>query len=304
MNIVFLRHNEIDKQKWDEVIASSQNTLPYAYSWYLDCVCPEWNALVGDDYQYVFPLTANTKFGIKYLYQPYFAQQLGLFSKHKISTEEVISFLKAIPEFYKLIEINLNFANTVSDSGFQVSKRMNFELQLDKPYTEIKKFYSDNHKRNIAKAEKSGLFVTDKISIRQVIDLFKHDRGAGLDTMKEKHYKLLEKLFDVLEQKQLCFVKGVTDGKQLYCGALFIKTANRIIFIFSGNSAEGKSKGAMSFLIDSVIETFSNKPMIFDFEGSNHPGLARFYSSFGSIELVYLHLKKNTLSYPLRLLKK
>ncbi|MCE7956103.1 MAG: hypothetical protein DYH00_10620 [Bacteroidetes bacterium CHB6] len=185
MNIVFHQHNEIDKQKWDEVIASSHNSLPYAYSWYLDCVCPNWNALVGDDYQYVFPLTANTKFGIKYLYQPYFAQQLGLFSKHNISPDQVISFLKAIPDFYKLIEINLNFANTVSDSGFQVSKRKNFELQLDKPYTEIKKFYSDNQKRNIAKAEKSGLFVTDKITIRQVIDFFKHDKGVGLDTMKE-----------------------------------------------------------------------------------------------------------------------
>lgn len=304
MEIVFLRHNDIDKTMWDEAIASAHNSLPYAYSWYLDCVCPGWNALISENYQFVFPLTENRKFGISYLYQPYFAQQLGLFSSQKISLEIMHHFLNAIPDYYKLVEINLNYANAMHDAGYVVSKRKNFELHLAKPYSEIKKFYSENQKRNIAKAEKSGLKLTDEISISEIIELFKLDRGAGLETMKPKHYLLLTELWQVLQNKKMCFLRAVSDGQKNYCGALFIKTDKRIIFIFSGNSDEGKARGAMSFLIDSVIKEHSEKPMIFDFEGSNNPGLARYYSSFGSNELVYLHLKKNTLSFPFRLLKK
>ncbi len=40
----------------------------------------QWDALVLDDYQAVMPLTWRSKFGIRYLYQPAFTQQTGIFS--------------------------------------------------------------------------------------------------------------------------------------------------------------------------------------------------------------------------------
>ena len=78
--IRYLRHNEIDREKWDACIAASENGLVYAYSWYLDVVHPEWEALVMDDYAAVMPLTGGRKFGVEYLFQPFFVQQLGAFS--------------------------------------------------------------------------------------------------------------------------------------------------------------------------------------------------------------------------------
>jgi hypothetical protein len=79
--INYLKHTEIDKALWDECIAQSVNRRVYAFSWYLDIVCPGWDALVGDNYMHVFPLTHRRKWGVGYLYQPFFAQQLGLFSR-------------------------------------------------------------------------------------------------------------------------------------------------------------------------------------------------------------------------------
>jgi hypothetical protein len=64
-------------------IARSFNGIVYAYSWYLDIVSPGWDALVKDDYKSVMPLTWRKKYGIKYLYQPFFTQQLGVFSSDK-----------------------------------------------------------------------------------------------------------------------------------------------------------------------------------------------------------------------------
>ena len=62
--IQYLKHNEIDKKKWNDCIDHSVNNLIYSYSWYLDIVCPNWNALLEDDYTSIMPLTAGKKYGI------------------------------------------------------------------------------------------------------------------------------------------------------------------------------------------------------------------------------------------------
>jgi hypothetical protein len=73
-----LLHKEIDKNS-GICIHHSINRILYAFSWWLDAVCPGWEALIEDDYRAVMPLTGNIKLGIHYLYQP-FTQQLGVSS--------------------------------------------------------------------------------------------------------------------------------------------------------------------------------------------------------------------------------
>src|SRR5688572_30496222 len=126
--ISYLKHNEIDKKKWDRCIDGSINTLIYAYSWYLDIVSPHWEALVEDDYESVMPLTGNKKYGIHYLYPPYFAQQLGIFFKDKKTEDELEKFIYAIPPHYKFIEINLNTQNFSQFPGYEIKKNTNIEL--------------------------------------------------------------------------------------------------------------------------------------------------------------------------------
>ena len=303
MEIKYFEHNEIDKAKWDLCINQAINRLPYAFSWYLDVVSPNWHALVSDDYKFVFPLTWRNKMGFNYLYQPLFTQQLGIFSSLPVSFAVSNDFLNAIPSKFKLIEINLNSFNPAAGNKFVASKRLNFEMDLSLSYEEIRKFYSDNQKRNINKAKKNELKINQP-DISEVISLFKNDRGLKVERMKNESFELLRRLYSALKQKGISYIRGVSDGSQTICGGIFIQTEYRIIFLFSGNTVIGKSSGAMSFLIDSVIQENSNKKIILDFEGSNDLGLARYYSSFGSIEHVYLHLKKNTLPFPVRLFKR
>ncbi|MBK8472915.1 MAG: hypothetical protein IPL33_12555 [Sphingobacteriales bacterium] len=55
--IRYVAHADIDRLRWDDAITRAANSLPYAYSWYLDIVAPHWDALVTDDYSAVMPLT-------------------------------------------------------------------------------------------------------------------------------------------------------------------------------------------------------------------------------------------------------
>ena len=77
--ILHLKNHQIDKAKWDAALLHSSNCKIYACSWYLDVVSPNWEALVTDNYEEIFPLTTKKKFTFQYLFTPFFVQQLGFF---------------------------------------------------------------------------------------------------------------------------------------------------------------------------------------------------------------------------------
>ena len=94
-----------------------------------------------------------------------------------------------------------------------------------------------------------------------------------------------------------------TSEGDLCAGAIFLTGLKKIIFLFSATSDVAKKQGAMSLIIDEVIKVNSQKDIVLDFEGSMDKNLARFYSSFGSKEVVYLHIKRNDLPAMIRWIK-
>ena len=294
--IQYLQHNQIDKTKWDATIAKCGNI--YAFSWYLDMVHPQWEALVEDDYQSVMPLTGGKKFGINYLYQPYFVQQLGVFSKSPLSAEMTETFLKAIPPKYRFAEIRLNEDNALAEGLQGVEYHRNVLLDLNRDYEAIYANYHQNTKRNLTKAESHNLQLVTSVIPYHVVALFRDNRGALLDKWGDAEYGVLTRLAQVAQQRKSAFVLGVSEKGvgQLICAAIFMKTDNRITFLFSGLTVEGKQCQAMTYLLDQVIQKYAHQPMTFDFEGSDDDNLARFYLGFGGEETKYPSYCFNRLS--------
>jgi hypothetical protein len=98
--LIFHKNKTIDRKKWDDCIANSHNSLLYAYAWYLDIVAENWDAIVLGDYDAVMPLPYNRKlFGLKQVYQPFFAQQLGVFSVIPVGKPIFKQFLEKLYSF-------------------------------------------------------------------------------------------------------------------------------------------------------------------------------------------------------------
>lgn len=294
--IHYLEHKDIDKKKWDAVIAEYGNI--YAFSWYLDIVHPGWEALVEDDYQSVMPLTGGKKFGVNYLFQPYFVQQLGVFSNSPMTSEKLELFLKAIPKQYRFAEIRLNESNTLDKTIEGFDYHRNVLLDLNQDYKTIRSNYHTNTKRNLAKAENNSLQLVDTVIPYHVVALFTDNRGALLDKWGDAEYGRLTALTQVAVNRKSAFILGVSEKGvgQLLCAAIFMKTDNRITFLFSGLTEEGKQRQAMTYLIDQVIQRYANQPITFDFEGSDDDNLARFYLGFGGKEVKYPSYTFNRLS--------
>ena len=294
--IQYLQHSEIDKAQWDATIAECGNI--YAYSWYLDIVHPGWEALVEDDYQSVMPLTGGKKFGVNYLYQPFFVQQLGVFSKSPMTAEMTEAFLKAIPSKYRFAEIRLNEGNLFADGAQGVEYHRNVLLDLNQEYEAIRANYHQNTKRNLAKAESNNLQLVETVIPYHVVALFRDNRGALLDKWGDAEYDVLTHLAKVAQKRNAAFMLGVSEKEvgQLICAAIFMKTKDRITFLFSGLTEEGKQRQAMTYLLDQVIQKHAHQPMTFDFEGSDDDNLARFYLGFGGVETKYPSYGFNRLS--------
>ena len=294
--IHYLEHNAIDKPKWDALIAECGNI--YAYSWYLDIVHPGWEALVEDDYQSVMPLTGRKKFGVNYLFQPYFVQQLGVFSKAPLTIETSEAFLKAIPSKYRFAEIRLNEGNVFSEGAQGVEYHRNVLLDLNQEYDSIRSKYHQNTKRNLAKAEACNLQLVTSVIPYHVVALFRDNRGALLNKWGDAEYGVLTHLAQVAQRRNAAFMLGVSEKGvgQLICAAIFMKTKDRITFLFSGLTEEGKQRQAMTYLLDQVIQQNAHQPMTFDFEGSDDENLARFYLGFGGKEVKYPSYTFNRLS--------
>lgn len=300
--IKFLTHNKIDKQRWDECIGKAFNGNTYAWSWYLDIAHPQWEALVENDYERVMPLTGKKKFGISYLFQPFFIQQLGIFSKSTLSQNNIDDFIISIPKKYSLTEYRLNSYNKVDFSSDIIRRHRNIELDLIYNYQHLYNNYNSNTKRNLAKAESADLNIVNDINPETIINLFRNNKGKKIKHWSDKEYGRLRELIDTAISRGYCFTAGISDlNNDIIAGAVFMYSHDRIIFLFSGSDERHKDKHALTLLLDNVIKEFSETQYTLDFEGSDNDGLARFYKGFGGKEVFYPEIKYNNLKGIFRL---
>ena len=224
--ITYLKHGQIDKTRWDECIATAVNGNVYAWSWYLDVVHPQWEALVemnNDKYLSVMPLTCKQKYFVNYLCQPFFAQQLGIFSVNPITEDITLAFLQAVPKKFRLIEIRLNEGNPVPKTLIGLDLHRNLVLDLRSSYDSLSSNYHENTIRNLKKSYKNGLRLVMAVPIDTVIRLFRSDRGASVNHWGDLEYARLKRLSDVALTSSNSFIYGVqsSDNDEIICAALF-----------------------------------------------------------------------------------
>jgi len=292
LEITYVKHVDIDKKKWDHCINNATNQLIYAYSYFLDAMSETWDALVFNDYKMVMPLTWNKKYGISYLRQPAFSQQLGIFGSSSFDDNLIQTFIDKAVEHFPFIEINLNFANHNKST---TAIRCNLILPLNKSFAETEKDFKTDLVNNVKKAKKNNLVYESSDEIENASAHFK-DAYSSRMNITERNYNNFLRLCFLLKDKSQILVRNVNsiEGKLLATG-LFLKDKRRIYNLMSTVFPEGRKLEANHFLFYKLIEEFSMQDLILDFEGSEIPGINHFYRNFGSMEQNYFFVKINKL---------
>lgn len=294
--IRYLKHDQIDKNKWDDCISSAENGLIYALSWYLDVVSPNWDALVAGDYKTIMPLTWKKKFGFKYLVQPVFCQQLGVFGREEY-TETVDKFIQAIPGKFLRTRINLNSSNSLKSDVFDTKLNCNIVLDLNLPYSQIFQNFSTITKKNIKTGRNRRIEIKD---LQDTSILFKFLEETNRDqlTIEDSNIQILKKLVDVLKDKEAFRFYAAISPSGLPCSVIFlVKALNRWILLLTRSNADGRKNRGVYLLLDHFLQEHANKMEILDFEGSNIKGVAEFFKGFGAVESNYLLLHYSRIAF-------
>jgi len=298
MQIKHLKHTDINFEKWDKTILSSSSPFVFAQSYYLNSTSPNWEALVIGDYESIFPLTQNVKFGISYLHQPPFTPQLGIYGIVNAQIEEAIYHYISLK--YKLIEIELNASNTFVTKYH--SPKSTYLIEYENGYKQ-----NQNTKRNISKAMENGLQF-EVIQYSDVLKLSKMYLNPFLFKTLHLSLNTIEKfnalLINAMANQTLFSFKVIDAKNNLKALAHFISNGKHTVYLKGTNFDKSENSGSMHYLTNSAIQFFENKSRMFDFGGGSKESLASFYKGFGALPTNYNILKINNLPWLIKLFKK
>ncbi|MCI5057125.1 MAG: GNAT family N-acetyltransferase [Flavobacteriales bacterium] len=291
-----IKNNDINRDKWDATIRSSLHKNPYGYTFYLDTAFSDWQGLVLNDYAAIVPIISKEKLGFKYLRQPLFCQQLGIYSRTQILKDQLESIGLWLIQNYSYADINWNVD---LNSDLVKSERRNNILDLSSDYETLQSQYSKNHLRNIKKFQKSGGTFNIDQQYPIIADLFEKNKGASINTPAKFYSEFLRLASAFNKKNAIQAYKAVIDN-ELVAGLVTIKIEDFYILMLTASNEKGKKCGAMHALIDYFIRSNCDKSNTLDFEGSDNDNLSRFYKGFGAKDSIYLQIKWNKLPIPLK----
>lgn len=282
--IRFLKHSEIEPEKWNQAVRNSLSSNVLAEYELLNLLTDgdTWHALVENDYEAVMPLPTRKKGVLKYVYTPFFLPQMGIFSEHEITPQKTAVFLHEISRHYVLADVLMN---EKTESTHRDHEFVSHSLSLHIAYNELYGQFHENMRRNIKAAQKLQSRVTiQEEKVSDIIVLFRENKGAESSVQfQNEDYARLQRTADYLLEHNLLEVYGVrTSDGQLAAGALFVKDGNRRWFWFSGRDNQLSESKPMFLLLDAYIRDHAESNLNLDFNGSSNPNVARLYQGFGS----------------------
>lgn len=286
--ICFVKHQDIDPAKWDDAVLSSRFSSRLATFELLNALTADagWDALIEDDYAAVMPLPRRVKWGVPYIYTPFFISGLGIFSPKTVDADKTSTFFHSIPCKFRQVDLILNTENDPSLLDTDLLQCVSHRLNLQQPYPTLFQSFSQNTKRNIKTAQRHSLSLTENPDIlEQTIELFKAYRGKSKAVnFRKRDYETLHRAAMSLHKAGALDLRGaLTPTGELAAGALFLKEPGRTLFWFSGRNGSLSVSCPMFFIINEYIKENAGKNIMLDFNGSSDENVARLYRSFGGM---------------------
>ncbi|WP_339342778.1 hypothetical protein, partial [uncultured Polaribacter sp.] len=235
--IHYVKREDLEVEKYNNCIENSIQSRIYAFSWYLDIIADNWDVLVQDDYEAVMPVPWKQKYFIKYVTQPFFCQQLGVFSKHEISNEVIRNFIKEIPNKFFRISLQLNAENSIDSE--RLVKKNNYVLALNKTSEVLIAGFSNNRKRDLKKAISSSLIIDEDISVKEFFKFYLLN-----DKYYDKHNSIKNVLENILQIKNGSLkLYGIRSNGVLISCVLLLDDMKRVTYLVPVHNNLSKKNG-------------------------------------------------------------
>lgn len=294
-----LRFADLDIARWATCVAASPGALPYVEAWWLAATAGRWDAVVelgpAGEYRSLLPLPTKWRPWGRVAYQPLFTQQLGLVLTQASEYRQMADYLfvakKHVSRFYQQLPTSTPLPSELP-SAFTVGQRLTYHLDLAPTAATLRQHYAADYRRRLRKNEAAPqlLRVSEGVEIDELIQLFLTYKGAAHTGLRPSQYALLRRLAAAAQARGVAELRQVRHPAtgELLAGALFIRHASGLIYLFAAASAAGRASGAPLLLLDDAVGRHAGQPgLLLDFEGGSLPGIGRFFANFGARPVAY-----------------
>lgn len=292
----YIRGSDLDRQRWDALMRTAPNADLFGSSIFLDTMTDGWDALVCGDYEAVLPLPLRQRFGIRYIYILPFC---GPFSVYGRLPEGVLveTMLDAIPK--SRVRCDINLWTDTKPSGWKALSRSNHLLDLSEGYASIRSRYHATARNLLNREIDAGLQLITAHPISSQTQMARLSGTLGKTSRKDilRFESLCERW---PESGELLSLAISTSGGEVRAGGVFLRSHQRLHYLLGWSDPEGRKVNASRLILDHVIRMYAGQSLTLDLEGSDIPGVAQFFESFGAIPYRYQFLRRDHLPALLR----
>jgi len=277
--------------------------LPVFYQpWWLDAVCRSWEVALmenDEDILAVYPYSIEKKMGIT-LIRP---TPLTVFSGPLVLDKKIIRQDTLITGLLEQLPApGYLYFNTMPSAaipgypelaGFEKKERITYQIALDTTEAELFRNLEGKRRNDIRKAMNELRVDTTALNASEF--------SAWQDKMfRDKQVKnpysvsFLEKVFQAASvQNASLSLSAVDDQGRCYGAAWFLYDQEVMYYMLSATHPQYRHRGAISLLIwHALLQANDMGLKIFDFEGSQDPGIANFFRKFGGQQKKYYSFEK------------
>lgn len=289
-----IKRKNLDLEKYSKAINEALNYRIYAEYWYLDILTEEkWECWIWGDYEAVMPIPLQYKFGFKFVLQPIYCQQLGVFYKEEIPDTLFREFEKKLHQ-YRVRSYCFNEENTERYNP-KGQKKVNYVLDLNRPYEEIFEDYSRNKRRDVRKSKRMGTMVERSDNLQRFLDLHNENYQHLAHLLRPE---ITQKILHTLLKKEKLILYEVFDkSDNLIAVQVLAAFSDRVLYLGLARDKKTENHNASSRALDFFIENYAGRDLTLDFEGSANPKIAHFMEGFGAEKKIYTVFKNFNFSF-------
>jgi hypothetical protein len=285
---------QVDANKWNITIAANKGLIYSRYE-YLSHLCKKWDGIVVDDYRAIMPLPLNKKWGLKYYYHPAFIQRLGITGY--VSPTEIDQIVELIKANSWIAQITYEADKRIIYKNEASQRATNFTLNIDRPFDVVSSRLSKSFVSELKKSNRYDIKY-DESDANAVIDMW-FEEYSSKTKIRKNQIEDFRKLCNTLVKEGNCYVRTVVYDNAVIAAAILFKDEFRLYNILNSVSETGRKISANYHLYYEILKEFSGRGLLFDFEGSELPGVKKFYLKFNPSVENYYKTRLNFFPFPL-----
>jgi len=272
MSFQLIERQDLDVQRWDELVQRTKEVSIFSSSFYLDAVAENWCVLVNQDYTAGLALPYAVRVKRRILYTPIFVSYLEILGDSIQS-----DFEEMIRKNFKTIEIE--FKQPILGEENEV-----FVTQFLAPEKKRK----GQVNRMLNKAKRAGYQVRSTDNWIPIFDILNKELNGKFSGMTDKSLGRLKGAY--LNADKMGILRNfeiVGENDSTLGGIICIEKEGQLLYSKGACSKDVRDHGGMYAVIDAAINYATELDLSFDFGGSRVEGVRRFNHAFGGEDLEY-----------------